>query len=518
MFSLAGSSPVRMRSLLPSLPPFALVAVLAAAPLAAQGPSISARQPSGLHGTVFDSLLTGKPLVDAEVFLQGTQFVAHTDAKGQFKFDRLQAGKYTLSFAHPALDSLRLSAPSRAVDVPAGGTPMVALATPSLATLHQRACRGPMPDKAGLVLGIVKDADADTVVAGIEVVAEWSAIVLMRGAQPRQTQQVSSAVSDAAGRYVLCGVPTDVVVAIRAGAPGHRQGLMQLELGDRGIAFRDIAVSMTDIAAQARAPSLPAPQADSGAAAAPASTTGSLLRGTAQLAGTIRGEGGTLLAEAQVRVLGAATPPSKSKQDGTYSLVELPAGSQIVEVKALGYAPVRANVMLRRGRMEPLDIAMTKVAVVLDELEAKGYSTLFDRSGFEQRRQSGIGHYITEDEIRKRNPVRTEDVFRGVPGVQLELASEFGGYMPTFVRAQGSTVGTGGGVCYPNFVIDGTVYRGDTFSNTNGLPIAPQDVKGIELYASAAFAPPQFVSISSGCGVIVIWTKRGAPNDTFRKP
>ena len=483
----------------------ALVLSTAAPALVAQGPSISARQTSGIRGVVIDSLITGKVLGDAEVYIEGTERVAHSDARGLFAFDNLKPGRYTLGFSHLALDSLRLTAPTKVVDVPTGGGVIsVTLSTPSVGALHLRACGVPAPLKAGLVMGVVKDADADTAVAGVEVAAEWTAIILQRGLRSKPELQQSHATTDGAGRYVLCGVPTDVPVALRTSIAGRPTTLIQLEAADQGIALRNLTVSMGDLAAMSTAASTP-------------DTTGVLaLTGTAQLTGEVRGEGGVPLVEAEVRVLAAATPKTKTIGDGSFLLAGLPAGSQALEVKALGYAPYRTWTDLKRGKTVALQIQMTKMAVVLNTVETKGYSTLFDRSGFAQRMKSGMGHYITDDDIRQRNPVKLEDVFRGDPSVQL-ISAGFNGYAVIFARAQAQSVVDGNAACFPNYFVDGSPYHISDYDISDGLPWTPQDIKGIELYPSPSNTPPQFSTLDGGCGTVVIWTKRGAPNRTFAK-
>jgi len=44
------------------------------------------------------------------------------------------------------------------------------------------------------------------------------------------------------------------------------------------------------------------------------------------------------------------------------------------------------------------------------------------------------------------------------------------------------------------------------------VPVAPEEILAIEIYANLFSAPMQYQRLNSGCGVILVWTKRGSPN------
>jgi hypothetical protein len=44
------------------------------------------------------------------------------------------------------------------------------------------------------------------------------------------------------------------------------------------------------------------------------------------------------------------------------------------------------------------------------------------------------------------------------------------------------------------------------------VPVAPEEILAIEVYANLFSAPLQYQRLNSGCGVILVWTKRGVPN------
>src|SRR5881628_2457065 len=109
------------------------VALFVTARAGAQGSAL-------LRGVVYDSLISAAPLEGAEVWIEGTNRTARTDADGRFELPAVAPGRHTLTFYHPVLDSTGLSTPPVVVEVAAGSTAVVALATPGPAAAHRMLC------------------------------------------------------------------------------------------------------------------------------------------------------------------------------------------------------------------------------------------------------------------------------------------------------------------------------------------------------------------------------------------
>src|SRR5207249_8510090 len=67
-----------------------------------------------------------------------------------------------------------------------------------------------------------------------------------------------------------------------------------------------------------------------------------------------------------------------------------------------------------------------------------------------------------------------------------------------------------GNYCPPMYFIDGVYYPLPPLQ-TQSVPVVPSEILGIEVYSNLFSAPPQFQRRGSGCGVVLIWTKRGTP-------
>src|SRR6266702_8891810 len=141
-----------------------------AAPGVAQGPA-----PSGaVRGVVYDSLITSRPLEGAEVWIESTNRMARSDASGRFVLTALAPGRYVLTFYHPMLDSAGVSVPPDSVDVVAGDSNTVALATPSPTQAHHLLCpRDPLRSTGSLV-GVVHNAADGRPMAAATISAHWT--------------------------------------------------------------------------------------------------------------------------------------------------------------------------------------------------------------------------------------------------------------------------------------------------------------------------------------------------------
>src|SRR6059058_4237912 len=153
--------------------------IVACGALVAAAARATAQSGAVLRGVVYDSLISAAPLEGAEVWIEGTNRTARTDAAGRFELAALAAGRYRLTFDHPIFDSTGLAVPPVVVDVAAGGATAVILATPGPVTAHRTLCpHDPWQRKAGAILGLVRDAADSKPLPNITVTAHWTIYVL----------------------------------------------------------------------------------------------------------------------------------------------------------------------------------------------------------------------------------------------------------------------------------------------------------------------------------------------------
>lgn len=110
-------------------------------------------------------------------------------------------------------------------------------------------------------------------------------------------------------------------------------------------------------------------------------------------------------------------------------------------------------------------------------------------AGFHRRLRRGHGHFVTREQIERRNPSRLSHMFRQLPGLTV-VRQEFGG---TIVSDRPD--------CGLEFFVDGVR---SSFLRMDAL--RPGDVAGIEVYHGTSRVPPRFVR-RDYCGAVVVWTR-----------
>jgi hypothetical protein len=460
-----------------------LLAALGAPTLLAQ------TAPKGrIEGQITDSV-HARPAAGATVYVarlspDAALRMATTDEKGRFAVDSLVAGRYTIDFTTPFLDSLDLSLPSREVTLATDEHLRLELGIPSGATLRAAACPGlEIPKGKGAVVGRVVNADTDQPLVGATVAVSWVDLGVDRTTlQPTMQQRGGAMPVDSVGNYRLCGVPTDTYLLVQVQDKGRAGSTLRLTVGDEvGVAKRDLSLS----ASATRVIAAP----DSSAAATADSTPVARLTGTATLTGTVRGLGGRPLPDARVSVLDA-TGMSQTDSAGHFTLTNLPAGTQLIEVRRIGYLLGQHPVELRSGRSVSQDITLSTI-VSLDSVRITAQRNRY-REYETRARRSGAGRFLSEQDIEKRNPHEMSDLLRMMPGFRI-----VGSGLDAQVVSSRGQISLRQGECSANVVIDGMQHQEINL-------LQPSDVGALEVYRGIG-APMQY---DSACGVIVIWTKR----------
>jgi len=444
----------------------------ATVPGAAQGPV-----PSGaVRGVVYDSLITSRPLEGAEVWIESTNRMARSDAVGHFTLSALAPGRYVLTFYHPMLDSAGISVPPVSVDVVAGDSTTIALATPSAAQAHHLLCPQDPLRRTGVIIGVVRNAADQMPLPAVTISAHWTTYDIGERSVYSGPRTVE-AKADASGHVLLCGVPTDVAVVIRGRAAGGAVGLLVLDLAGRPFARADLRLAASAV--------------------------------TGMVKGVVRNRNGSLVPGATVAAVGTDVT-AQADEFGRFSLTGVTAGSGIVEARAVGYMTGRAQTTVRPDSVEQLDIVMGDSATVLEpvtvEAEYKPYLSLV---GFEQRRRNSTGHFLDTTDVHRSGATRFEEIFRMVPGIRVRPNGT--GYMVEISRGEGQILNPAvANYCPPAYFVDG-IYLPLPPLQTATVPIVPQEILAIEVYSNLISAPPQYQRREGACGVILVWTKRGVP-------
>ena len=451
-------------------------------PLRAQG------VPTGrLEGTITDSVhsrpLSGAPVLAIRVdpAQPPVSSGATTDARGRFRLDTLPVGRYMVEFSSPFLDSLEMIFPPREVVIAGGQTSRLEFAIPSGRTLRAAACPGvQLPEETGAMVGRVLDADTERPLPGASVVTSWTELTVDRATlRSSYESRTGSVTTDSLGQYRLCGVPTDswfMVQVQHGGTTGS--AIRSLVPDSAGVIVRQLSLSPRS--------SRPA---TAGSATSP-DTTRPMLTGTAAVSGLVLGLGGVPLAQAQVRVIGAA-PTARTDAQGRFTLGDLPAGSQVLEVRHVGYLLAELPVELRGERTVLQDVRLQRI-VNLDSVRVLAQRSRY-RQFEEHRKRSGFGRFMDTDAIARSNPYEMSDLVRMIPGFRVSGS----GLDAKVVSSRGVVSVTGS--CEVNIVIDGMQHQEINL-------IHPSSVGSLEAYPAGG--PPGPLEYDGRCGLIVLWSKR----------
>ncbi len=400
-----------------------------------------------------------------------------SDSLGRFHFDSLPAGGYMVGFESPLLDSLEIQLPPRRAGIMAGGVATVDLALPSASKIRAAVCPGTMLAKGtGALFGHVVSAETEGSLANVRIGLTWrERDVDPSTLRPFNKERSASVTTDEGGWYVACGVPTGSWLVIQLEHERRVGASIRMVIDDTlGVAIRHLSFSTSSSR----------PASDSATAAANEASDAPL-SGSAVLSGLVRGAGGAPAAGAEVRVWGTVAV-GRTDESGRYSLSALPAGTQMLEVRQIGYAVGERSVELRDGATATGDVQLSRI-VTLDSMRVVAMRTRYP--DFERhRKESPFGIYLGPVDIARQHVALTSDIVQKLPGFLVV------GHGFNTVVTSGSTSN-----CRTNVVING-------MENQYINDVHPADIGAIEAYAAGRTIPLDV--ISGGCGAILIWTKR----------
>jgi hypothetical protein len=204
------------------------------------------------------------------------------------------------------------------------------------------------------------------------------------------------------------------------------------------------------------------------------------------------------LAGAAVTVVGSPLRVV-TNDNGRFRMLALPAGRYVIVVQKLGYTP--ASEILSLGGRDTLrpTLALAPVTRSLDTVRVRAATLSARMAEFDARRKSGVGQFMTEPEIRKRNVVVVVDLLRTFLGVRI-------GNDGLAINRRSPSIN--GRPCTFQYFIDDIALSPQTAAH---LP-SPNDLAGIEVYQNTSTIPLRYRTTTGGgfCGVILLWTKDGS--------
>jgi hypothetical protein len=325
---------------------------------------------------------------------------------------------------------------------------------------------------SGVVFGAVTDAERGRRLGGARVLVAWTTAGRAADGRLQVGRPVLEARTDSLGNYYVCNVPNEIVVTTIAQAGRFVSGLTELLLGGRAIARRDIAVTL-----------------DSSAYVVDSS---GLRRGRATIIGTVIDENGRPRPSAHATV-DDTEGEVFSNEAGLFVLHNMPAGSQTLMVRMIGYSAVRLPVRLRNDDTTRVRVVLHGLTV-LDTLRvtASSRGSQNAMSELDERMRSGFGVFLRGEEVKRRASMRS--VLSGLPSLTIEGASVYNFRLFTLFN---------GGICPVNLFVDGIRTTTEAVQSYR-----PDQLVAVEWYPRGNMAPMNYQpSGASMCGVMLIWTR-----------
>ena len=450
-----------------------------------------------IRGIVRDTI-AHRALANAIVQLAGADprsaFARATmsDAMGAYVLANIPDGRYILGFLHPTLDSLGLRSALREVTVVSGKSLSVELSSPSPALFRAALCGQQSPVNQpstldGMIVGTVLNARNSSPATFATVTAEWSEMTFTaKGVLQRRP--IVAAKAGSSGWFVLCHLPTSGQMLLLARQGADSTDRIEVPMPSEGFVRLDLYVGWErtgDASSKrdsARAENIPQMPVDE------------VLSGTVFAA-----DGGKPITGAQISLSGGS--PTRSNDRGEWTIANAQIGTRTLDVRAIGFYPEHRRVNVVPGGTS-VRVGLSTFKAVLDTARVNAvYGPDRRINGFESRRRSGAGHYMTQTEINKQKPIVTSDIIRRFPGMHFDRTNN---------PADGTMIqmrGTFEDQCSVEFYVNGR-HVGALNAEDLDQIVQPRDVLGIEMY-SATSVPPQFSEgmIGKSCGAVVIWTK-----------
>lgn len=219
-------------------------------------------------------------------------------------------------------------------------------------------------------------------------------------------------------------------------------------------------------------------------------------------------EEGTPLPGVHLRLLGLEDRPVAStfSDDSGHFHIRAPGpGAWRLAADLLGYgSAVSDSIALSEDELVRVEIRMAVDPIRIDDpIVVVGEAPFVapDIAEFNRRRdrgeKTGIGHFIYGEELERSIAGPPTDLLRMVPGVRVSRPGRGGGQV---IHMRGG--------CVPAVYIDGSQIN--RFSRGESLDsyVDVFSIEGIEVYKGAQQPGGHFFD-RSGCGLVLVWTRRG---------
>ncbi|MFN2603431.1 MAG: carboxypeptidase regulatory-like domain-containing protein [Gemmatimonadaceae bacterium] len=451
--------------------------VFAASTAIAQTPAIVKKPFGVIEGVAVDSLRRDF-LRGAVLTIEGTFIGAVTDSLGRFRIDSVPPGAQRVEVSHPLLETMGIGLLTPPLKLDPGQQLELVVGVPSAKTIVSLRC-DESERRAGpaALLGTVQRAESESPAAGSEVILEWIEISVsgktIRSIPIRRTATVGPS-----GRFKICGLPDDL-----AGSLIAVNG--QDSTSSIGVSFSSL-VGIAEL-------ELPE-SAASGSSALSAASATNVRTGNAVLTGRILDPNGAGIPRARVTINGDSAV-ALSDAEGHFVLRNLRSGTRSLSVRRLGFEPTEIPVSVHTRSPVDVTVKLEQFVIVLDTVRITAFREMaLDRVGFSRRKKTGMGYYLTPEQIARSHAFDLPALLRTAPMLRQD-------FRDGHVVVRGRPFGISGGCV--TWWLDDVPWIGEGVEEF----VRPDELAAVEVYSSN-FTPAQYRRFSSDCETIVLWTKQ----------
>src|SRR5687767_9737758 len=210
-----------------------------------------------------------------------------------------------------------------------------------------------------------------------------------------------------------------------------------------------------------------------------------------------------------LRLDGRVLATSVTDTAGAFWLKGPRLGNYVIVAERIGYTTVSAPLVLQLSEQIEVSLQLDIAAVPLEPVTVKVRSfydlgmltEFYERMARNER--LGQGRFITRDQIDERQALEVGDLLREFAPVNVHRQRTSSPY----VTLRGGTAGE----CHPRVYLNGTLANRNDRAHIDEI-VSPKDLEGVEIYRGLAQLPGMYHDVS-GCGVILLWTRRIADGE-----
>lgn len=240
-------------------------------------------------------------------------------------------------------------------------------------------------------------------------------------------------------------------------------------------------------------------------------------RAIGRIVGVYDDQTGTPIDSVEVRDM-ASGSTALTTSTGTLSLFFVDTAGSLIRFRKIGFKPVTMFVANAPG-IDPLTVVLERAAQTLEKVVVTDNAAVYHSPalrGFEERRKTGMGYFISESQMRKEDNRPLSQVVRAhVPAVSIIERRSGSKWVSVALSRRLDN-------CLVDIYLDGVQVSGTSGgggsatvgSRASSVRSGDADLRSFEVsdlaaveFHNVADMPIEFGHTGSGCGALFLWTR-----------